>query len=70
EEKYYHKYLKKKYQGKIILSIANYKRSPTTDWDIWQKTDKFNHPSFKGRIDYNVLQNGRIGMADLVLKGE
>ena len=70
EEKYYHKYLKKKYQGKIILWIANYKRSPTTDWDIWQKTDKFNHPSFTRRIDYNVLQNGRIGMADLVLQGE
>ena len=70
EEKYYHKYLKKKYKGKIILWIANYKRSPTTAWDLWQKTDKFNHPSFRKRIDYNILQNNRIGLKDLVLKGE
>jgi lysozyme len=68
EEKYYHKYLKKKYKGKIILWIANYKRSPTTSWDIWQKTDKFQHPSFKKRIDYNILQHQRIGTTDLILK--
>jgi lysozyme len=68
EEKYYHKYLKKKYKGKIILWIANYKRSPTTAWDIWQKTDKFKHPSFKRRIDYNILQHQRIGMKDLILQ--
>lgn len=67
EEKYYHKYLKKKYKGKIILWIANYKRSPTTAWDIWQKTDKFEHPSFKKRIDYNILQHQRLGIGDLVL---
>lgn len=68
EEKYYHKYLKKKYKGKIILWIANYKRMPTSAWDIWQKTDKFQHPSFKKRIDYNILQHHRIGMKDLILK--
>ncbi len=68
EEKYYHKYLKAKYEKKIILWIANYIRAPKTQWDIWQKTAKFKHPSFRKNIDYNELNHRRIGLRDLVLR--
>lgn len=68
EEKYFHKYLKKKYEDNIILWIANYKRKPTVPHDLWQKTSKFKHPSFNGRIDFNLLHDERIGLQDLILK--
>ncbi|MEN9333567.1 MAG: hypothetical protein RLY35_747 [Bacteroidota bacterium] len=68
EEKYYHKYLKKKYEKNIILWIANYKRKPTVPHDLWQKTCKYSHPSFKGKIDFNLLHDERIGLDDLILR--
>jgi lysozyme len=68
EEKYFHKYLKKKYEDCIILWIANYRRKPTVPHDLWQKTCKFSHPSFRKKIDFNLLNDERIGMKDLILK--
>ena len=68
EEKYYHKYLKKKYEKNIVLWIANYKRKPTVPHDLWPKTCKYNHPSFKGKIDFNLLHDERIGLEDLILR--
>jgi hypothetical protein len=68
KKKYYQKYLKKKYEKNIILWIANYKRKPTVPHDLWQKTCKYSHPSFKGKIDFNLLHDERIGLEDLILR--
>jgi lysozyme len=56
-ELYYQQYLTqlhKKYHFK--LWVADYRgQKPGIECLIWQKTDQFLHPGFKGKVDYNVF---------------
>ncbi len=65
QESFYKKFFEDKYEGKIYLWISNFIKEPFIPYDIWQKSEKHQHPAFKGRIDYNLLNHPRTSLQNL-----
>lgn len=56
ESDYYLQYLKGNLKNDHLYWISDFWRTPKTDYILWQKTDRFVHPAFKGTIDYNEFK--------------
>lgn len=53
EVNYYNRYLKKDLGNDYPLWICDFRKEPNWDYAFWQKTDRFRHSAFRGRVDYN-----------------
>ena len=65
---YYNKFLKNEVKGRCPLWISNFHREPRCNYVFWQKTDKFQHPSFAGTVDYNSFKGETQGLKKYQLK--
>lgn len=64
---YFDKYLKSQLSDDYILWISDFWRKPRCDYKFWQKTDKFEHPAFKGTLDYNIFRGSENDLESLKL---
>ncbi len=65
---YYNQYLKKELKNSNTLWICDFYREPKCEYRFWQKTDKFEHPAFKGTIDYNIFTGSKNDLNLYILK--
>lgn len=65
---YYYKYLKGNLKSECQYWISDFWRTPTCDFILWQKTDKFQHKAFKGTVDFNILKDTENGLNSLLIR--
>jgi len=65
---YYIQYLKGKLKGSYPLWICDYRREPKCNYKFWQKTDKYQHPSCKSRLDFNLFNGNLAQLKALQMK--
>ncbi|MDD3108462.1 MAG: glycoside hydrolase family 25 protein [Alistipes sp.] len=65
---FYETYLRKAFKSRdYTLWIADYRRCPTVDWQLWQHTDSYSMEGIRKKVDRNVFRGTEKEFQKLIL---